>query len=567
MLVAASLCLTWAVYALGARPSPAHNDQQVMAYTAPSAFPPSAFSSYYNPPTGTGAEPRPAVTEFAAGKAFDASLDQPYPLPTGPPSSEAVYPRPTTKRPADYATQVKANITDILNDASLSACQKCVRSLQAGQRLAHADPKAVSGLLIDLCTTYKYKSTSSGFNQSEVCKRSYAGSVHGAEYAQVLSYANLRGDDSSDALYLCNKVVGTQSNCSAPAPVDLHADGFLDAWFGGKVRREEDRKRQVASALTKKRGPAHLDARGKKHPMKVLHFSDIHVDPRFFVGGEGRCTSGQCCRSDSFNSTVAMGPPMPPGSYLPSPNITEPAVYWGNYKCDSPWPLAVSAMQSVSKLNGGKPVDMSLYTGDMVTHDSDWHISRQLVAYTQQSIFDTMKKYLGSGPVFSAIGNHDTAPSDSASPHSLPDDGPRNQFSYDWENLQRLFVAEGWFTHEEAKQVSTHYGGYSVSPRKGLRVICLNTDFWYKGNIYNYINSSNPDNAGILRFLTDQLEVAHRNGERAWIVGHVLTGWDGSNPLANPTNLFYQIVDHYSPGTIAHIFFGHTHEDQVSTNG
>lgn len=293
--------------------------------------------------------------------------------------------------------------------------------------------------------------------------------------------------------------------------------------------------------------------------------SDIHVDPRYFVGGEGACTSGQCCRSDSFNSSMTSQPPSPAGSKLPQSNLSQPATYWGSYKCDSPWSLALSAMESVTALNGGDPVDMSLYTGDMVTHDSDWHLSDALIRYTQQAIFDTMKKYLGDGPVFSAIGNHDTAPSDSSSPRSLPDEQTREQFSYDWHNLQRLFVAEGWFTHEEAKQISRHYGGYSVSPRKGLRIITLNTDFWYKANVYNYIHSENPDASGILRFLTDELERAERRQERVWIVGHVLTGWDGTNPLPNPTNLFYQIVDHYAPKTIAHIFFGHTHEDQVSS--
>lgn len=29
----------------------------------------------------------------------------------------------------------------------------------------------------------------------------------------------------------------------------------------------------------------------------------------------------------------------------------------------------------------------------------------------------------------------------------------------------------------------------------------------------------------------------------AWIIGHVLSGWDGTNPLQNPTNLFYQMCD------------------------
>lgn len=62
--------------------------------------------------------------------------------------------------------------------------------------------------------------------------------------------------------------------------------------------------------------------------------------------------------------------------------------------------------------------------------------------------------------------------------------------------------------------------------------------------------------------MIQELQAAEDAGERVWLFGHVLSGWDGSNPLANPTNLFYQIVDRYSPHVIANIFFGHTHEDE-----
>ena len=64
---------------------------------------------------------------------------------------------------------------------------------------------------------------------------------------------------------------------------------------------------------------------------------------------------------------------------------------------------------------------------------------------------------------------------------------------------------------------------------------------------------TNPDTSGMLRFLTDELQDAEDAGERGslylsafhqylsidpvWIIGHVLTGWDGTNPLLNPTNL------------------------------
>jgi sphingomyelin phosphodiesterase len=68
----------------------------------------------------------------------------------------------------------------------------------------------------------------------------------------------------------------------------------------------------------------------------------------------------------------------------------------------------------------------------------------------------------------------------------------------------------------------------------------------------------------MLRFLTDELQDAEDQGDRVWIMGHVLSGWDGTNPLEAPTNLFYQIVDRFAPHVIANIFYGHTHEDQFS---
>jgi len=92
----------------------------------------------------------------------------------------------------------------------------------------------------------------------------------------------------------------------------------------------------------------------------------------------------------------------------------------------------------------------------------------------------------------------------------------------------------------------------------------LNTgDFWYHSNFLNFINTSNPDVSGTWKFVISELQAAEDCGERVWLFGHVLSGWDGSNPLQNPSNLFYQIVDRYSPHVIANVFFGHTHEDQV----
>ncbi|WFD40527.1 uncharacterized protein MJAP1_003513 [Malassezia japonica] len=153
---------------------------------------------------------------------------------------------------------------------------------------------------------------------------------------------------------------------------------------------------------------------------------------------------------------------------------------------------------------------------------------------------------------------------------SLPD-GRANQFSWDWDYISKLWHNEGWINSTTANEVRTHYGGYSITPRQGLRVITFNTDFWYNGNAFAFINTSNPDVSGVLRFVTDELQAAEDAGQRVWVVGHVLPGWDGYSSLDRPTNLFYQIVTRYSH-TIAAMFFGHTHEDQFAvyyhnTNG
>ena len=66
----------------------------------------------------------------------------------------------------------------------------------------------------------------------------------------------------------------------------------------------------------------------------------------------------------------------------------------------------------------------------------------------------------------------------------------------------------------------------------------------------------------MLSWLASELSACEKRGQRAWIIGHVLSGYDGTNPLMNPTALFYSIVRRFSPATIAAVFFGHTHETQ-----
>ncbi|KAF1816093.1 hypothetical protein P152DRAFT_382310, partial [Eremomyces bilateralis CBS 781.70] len=142
---------------------------------------------------------------------------------------------------------------------------------------------------------------------------------------------------------------------------------------------------------------------------------------------------------------------------------------------------------------------------------------------------------------------------------------------WNYAHVSELWKFHGWINEEESQQARLHYGGYSIKTHLSLRIITLKTDLWYRNNLFNFINSTDHDTSGMLRFLIDELQTAEDASERIWILGHVASGWDARGSLPKPSDLFYQIVDRFSPHVIAGIFFGHTHEDQVmvyySNNG
>ena len=292
--------------------------------------------------------------------------------------------------------------------------------------------------------------------------------------------------------------------------------------------------------------------------------SDIHLDPRYDVGKEANCTGYLCCRPNVH----ATG----------SPSTTEiPAPLYGAYQCDSPYFLVTAALRAAHPLTGTKAksdntsapysncsskdeLAWTIYTGDLVSHDNQNQLSREYTEYEETSIYSMLSQLI-SGPIFAVLGNHDTNPEAFDAPHSLPGD-LSTQFSWNYNHVAGLWQNDGFIPASAAQQARTHYGGYSVLNQYGLRMVTLNTDFWYTSNVFNYFNTTNPDNSGMLHWLISELQAAEDAGERVWIMGHVLTGWDGSNALPNPTDLFYQIVERYSPHVIANLFWGHTHEDE-----
>lgn len=486
-------------------------------FTAPGVFPTSVFTKYYNNPTATSVQVQPVVSDPVTHEVYPLDLTNPDTIPQQ--NSVDPHPLPPTASPDMLYNQAVQQINSIHNNPVFgdSSCNRCLATLEVMKFVSLAAPEQGPKVVVALCELLKLSSS---------CSTTHGRAGLGAVITQVIANMDAGGYDGQA---YCQNFLG---QCPAPPTATLD----LGKWF----------KKPKPNPL-----PLPKQRSGKR--LKVLHMSDFHLDPRYATGSEGNCTSGgPCCRKTSFNQA--------------SPNTTLlRAPRFGAFHCDTPLALAMSALQAIPALTGTEQTGFawSLYTGDLVSHDSDNQLSRKYVEYTETIVYDLFKRMLGSGPVYAALGNHDSYNQAQDAPHSLGG-ALAEQFSWNYNHVAGLWKHEKWLPDAAVTLARSHYSAYMVKRVDGLRVISLNTDMWYRANYFNYINMTDSDVSGMLRFLTDELQNAEDAGDRVWIIGHVLTGWDGTNPLTNPTNLFYQIVDRFSPHVIANIFFGHTHEDQMS---
>ncbi|KAJ4365589.1 hypothetical protein N0V83_008209 [Neocucurbitaria cava] len=492
------------------------------AYTAPAGFPTSAFSSYYLSPAKPTAEPQPALYDAVLNLTYPSNLTNPYTIPQED-NDPIFYPSALANlsdvQTESFVSGIISQVSEIIDGSNVVGnCSKCIAALSVARSAAVLVPEALPEAMVSLCKKYK-------FHDNETCEEDFEASTFGAVWVQILRYADVGGWDGCQ---ICNSL----SSNFCPRPYTL-ATNTTDIFP----------KPKPANATAPK-------ASGKR--VKVLHMSDFHLDPRFAVGSEANCTTSLCCRANNNNTALHVG------------QISLPATPYGNYKCDSPYNLGLAALQAVGPLTGtskSNPLAWTVYTGDLVSHEGQNELSRLYVEYTEDSVYGMLKTYV-TGPVFTALGNHDSNPEAIDSPHKLP--GPLGQQqSWNYDHVAGLWQNNGWISKTQADEARLHYGGYSIKNQYGLRVITFNTDFWYRSNFLTYINTTQPDNSGMFSWMISELQAAEDAGERVWIVGHVLSGWDGSNPIPNPTDLFYQIIDRYSPHVIANVFFGHTHEDQV----
>lgn len=398
---------------------------------APAGFPTSAFSSYYFLPASPTQYPQPAIYDPVLNITYPANLTNPSTIPDADP--DPIYlPSPTVSLPAASATAyldaVIKNVTSVIAAGGSSNCTICKNALVAAKPAALAVPSLLPGAMVNLCKQYKLHSNAT-------CEEDFAADTFGATWTTVLAFADVKGLDGN---YICNSIGG---NKFCPEP----KTSLLDV---SKLFPKPKPKNCTAPKASGKR-------------VKVLHMSDFHLDPRYSAGAEGNCSSGLCCRSNN---------PNPQGSIL------QPASVYGAFKCDTPYDLGLAALQAVGPLTGtntSNPLGWTVYTGDLVSHDPQSELSRAYAEYAETSIYGMLKTYV-TGPVFAALGNHDSNPEAIDAPHKLP--GPLGQQqSWNYNHVAGLWKHEGWIDDAAAAEARTHYGGYSIKNHFGLRVITFNT--------------------------------------------------------------------------------------------
>jgi sphingomyelin phosphodiesterase len=90
--------------------------------------------------------------------------------------------------------------------------------------------------------------------------------------------------------------------------------------------------------------------------------------------------------------------------------------------------------------------------------------------------------------------------------------------SWNYELLSGLWETDGWIDSATESYAATHYGAYSYTTPQGLKIVSINTDFWYVDNVFNYYDFTNPDNSGVLSFLISELEASEKINQRVWIL-------------------------------------------------
>lgn len=284
--------------------------------------------------------------------------------------------------------------------------------------------------------------------------------------------------------------------------------------------------------------------------LKVLQFSDIHLEPHYMPLSNSQCANKiYCCRAtDGF---------VPPGHRAA-------AGYWGSYeRCDTSPALIDSMLAHISHRHGD--VDYMMWTGDNAPHDVH-ETSRGRVLSINRDLTVSVRDLLPGVMTLPAIGNHDSHPV-----NSFPSDRVPPEFSNRWllehlhgywESLVHRPPLDGAATTNSFFDSFRRHGYYHVEVKEwGLRYIVLNTNMCYRWNFWSLLEVADP--GGQLHWLVGQLHSAELAGQRVHILGHLSPG--DPDCRFDWSHQYHRIVLRFRH-VISAQFFSHTHLDEFQVS-
>ncbi len=273
--------------------------------------------------------------------------------------------------------------------------------------------------------------------------------------------------------------------------------------------------------------PRHSAGVSDQPPLRVLVFTDMHLDFDYMEGKSSVCDNGLCCRRSS-------------------PDTNDPkyrAGPFGDARCDLPNATMESFVYQVAKLNP----DVVLWLGDNPPHNMYEQRKETQASYFQHVARLIKRKY--PGKVFAVLGNHDSFP-------EAQFDSREHYREHQWLTEAYSGEMDTWLD-PAARALMSKYGYYSqLVPGTKLKVIALNTFLMDFNNVYLWGNATNPmDSMG---WLERELAASEINGESVILIGHIAS--QSNSGVYSWTFRYTTLIERYA-NIVKGQFFGHVHND------
>ncbi|KAI8096240.1 Metallo-dependent phosphatase-like protein [Halteromyces radiatus] len=239
---------------------------------------------------------------------------------------------------------------------------------------------------------------------------------------------------------------------------------------------------------------------------RFLHLTDIHMDDHYHVGA----TITSFCHRDPKKHSKKKA------------RKGKLAGYWGApaTDCDSAPHMVYHSIDWIAQEWKDK-IDFVIWTGDNARHDTEpgkiRRSGEEILHYNiriTEALQRAFQRQNYTIPIVPCLGNNDVHPHNKLS-------GPTNDDPQ--ENKQLIIYSHIWRDLIPSDQISTfrHGGYFSVSVAPGIRVLSLNTLYFFDSN--DVVGGCDVDGPGRdhIQWMEQQLNDARQQGEKIYIMGHV----------------------------------------------